>query len=119
MQVVPLPVSLLRVLPPARAEAVAAVDRIGARVDFASLSVSPAATFQSFVLVCGYLIVFLLVRELTWRFADNCWLAIWPIVAIGALEAGLGLCQNFGSGVDQVRWRTYANHNHYAGYPEP
>ena len=66
------------------------------RVNFASLSVSPAATFQSFLLVCGYVIVFLLVRELTWRFDDRRWLAIWPIVAIGALEAALGLCQNFG-----------------------
>jgi O-antigen ligase len=48
----------------------------------------------------------------------TCWLAIWPIVAIGALEAGLGLCQNFGGGVDQVRWGTYVNHNHYAGFLE-
>ena len=61
-------------------------------------SVSPVATFQSFLLLCGYVIVFLLVRELTWRFADRRWLAIWPIVAIGALEAALGLCQNFGRG---------------------
>ena len=63
MQVVPLPVSLVRVLSPARAEALAALDRIGARVNFASLSVSPAATFQSFLLVCGYVIVFLLVAR--------------------------------------------------------
>ena len=90
MQVVPLPVSLVRVLSPARAEALAALDRIGARVNFASLSVSPAATFQSFLLVCGYVIVFVLARELTWRFDDRRWLAIWPIVAIGALEAGSG-----------------------------
>jgi O-antigen ligase len=118
MQVVPLPVALLRVLSPARAEAVAALDRVGAHVNFASLSVSPAATFQSFLLVCGYVIIFLLVRELTWRFDDRRWLAIWPIVAIGALEAGFGLCQNFGRGVDQVRWGTYTNHNHYAGFLE-
>jgi O-antigen ligase len=118
VQVVPLPVALLRALSPARAEAVAALDRIGAHVNFASLSVSPAATFQSFLLVCGFVIVFLLVRELTWRFLDNLWLAVWPIIAIGALEAGLGLCQNFGRGVDQVRWGTYVNHNHYAGFLE-
>ena len=118
MQVVPLPVSLVRVLSPARAEALAALDRIEARVNFASLSVSPAATFQSFLLVCGYVIVFVLARELTWRFDDRRWLAIVPIVAIGALEAALGVCQNFGRGVDQVRWGTYVNHNHYAGFLE-
>jgi O-antigen ligase len=64
------------------------------------------------------LIIFLLVRELTWRFDDSCWLAIWPMVAIGALEAGLGLCQYFGGTGEQVRWGTYANHNHYAGFLE-
>ncbi len=118
MQVVPLPVAALRVASPLRAQAVAALDRIGAKVNFASLSVSPAATFQSFLLVCGYVIIFLLVRELTWRFDDRCWLAIWPIVAIGALEAGLGLCQYFGGTGEQVRWGTYVNHNHYAGFLE-
>jgi hypothetical protein len=35
MQVVPLPVSLVRVLSPARAEGVAALDLIGAKVNFA------------------------------------------------------------------------------------
>jgi O-antigen ligase len=155
MQVVPLPVSLVRVLSPARAEGVAALDLIGAKVNFASLSVSPAATFQSFLLVCGYSIIFLLVRELTWRFGvmpqpgsrsggftppfsgwrgkpaatfepgtevlhyeRSRWLAIWPLVAIGALEAGLGLCQYFGGTGEQVRWGTYVNHNHYAGFLE-
>ena len=115
MQVVPLPVSLVRVLSPARAEGVAALELIGAKVNLTSLSVSAAATFQSFLLVCGYVIIFLLVRELTWRFDDSCWLAIWPIVAIGALEAGLGLCQYFGGTGEQVRYGTYVNHNHYAG----
>jgi O-antigen ligase len=118
MQVVPLPVSLVRVLSPARAEGVAALELIGAKLNLTSLSVSPAATFQSFLLVCGYLIIFLLVCELTWRFDDSCWLAIWPIVAIGALEAGLGLCQYFGGTEEQVRWGTYVNHNHYAGFLE-
>jgi O-antigen ligase len=118
MQVVPLPVSLVRVLSPARAEGVAALDLIGAKVNLTSLSVSPAATFQSFLLVCGYVIIFLLVRQLTWRFDDSGWLAIWPIVAIGALEAGLGLCQYFGGTGEQVRWGTYVNHNHYAGFLE-
>jgi O-antigen ligase len=82
------------------------------------LSVSPAATFQHFLLVCGYVVIFLLLRELTWSFENRFWLATWPIVAIATLEAVLGLCQNFGGGVDQVRWGTYVNHNHYAGFLE-
>jgi len=118
MQVVPLPVYLVRVLSPARTAAMPPAALIGRPANFVPLSVSPIATFQFFLLVCGYVIIFLLVRELTWRFADNRWLAMWPIVAIGALEAGLGLSQNFGRGVDQLRWGTYVNHNHYAGFLE-
>src|ERR1035438_9876429 len=77
MQAVPLPVAAVRVLSPARAESLAALARIGPPVHFATLSVSPAKTFQSFLLVCGYVTVFLLARELTCRFDDRDWLAMW------------------------------------------
>ncbi len=117
-QVIPLPLAVLRLLSPARAEMVDALGRIGAKVDFASLSVVPAGTFQYFLLVCGYLIIFLLVRELTWRFEASRWLAIWPVIGIGALEAGLGLWQYFAGSGEQDRWGTYANRNHYAGFLE-
>jgi len=118
MQVVPLPLSLLRVLSPVRAEAVDALGPIGAKVGFASMSVSPAGTFQYSLLVCAYIVTFLLIRELTWRFRNARWLMIWPILSIAALEAGLGLWQYFGGTGPQVRWGTYANHNHYAGFLE-
>ena len=91
MQAVPLPVALVRVLSPPRAEALAALARIGPPVHFATLSVSPAATFQSFLLVCGYVTIFLLLREITWHFDRRGWLAMWSIVAVGALEAVLVL----------------------------
>ena len=118
MQVAPLPVHLARVLSPARTASMPPAALIGRPANFVTLSVSPVATMQSFLLVCGYVIVFLLMRDLTWRFVDKRWLAVWPIVAIGALEAALGLFQNFGRGVDQLRWGTYVNHNHYAGFLE-
>jgi putative inorganic carbon (HCO3(-)) transporter len=117
-QVVPLPAAVLRVLSPARAEAMDALGPVGAKVSFASLSVFPAGTFQYFLLVCGYLVIFLLVRELAWRFRDRRWLVTWPILGIAGLEAGLGLWQYFGGTGEQVRWGTYANHNHYAGFLE-
>jgi putative inorganic carbon (HCO3(-)) transporter len=118
LQVIPLPVAVLRVLSPARAEAMDALGPVGAKVSFASLSVFPAGTFQYFLLVCGYLVIFLLACTLTWRFLDRRWLAIWPVLGIAAFEAGLGLWQYFGGTGEQVRWGTYANHNHYAGYLE-
>jgi putative inorganic carbon (HCO3(-)) transporter len=118
LQVVPLPMPVLRVLSPARTEAMDALGPVGAKVSFASLSVFPAGTFQYFLLVCGYMAIFLLVCTLTWRFRDRCWLVIWPILCIAALEAGLGLWQYFGGTGEQVRWGTYASHNHYAGFLE-
>jgi O-antigen ligase len=118
LQVVSLPVAVLRVLSPARAEAMDALGPVGVKVRFASLSVFPAGTFQYFLLVCGYLVTFLLVRELTWRSRDRRWVVIWPMLGIAAVEAGLGLWQYFGGTGEQVRWGTYANHNHYAGLLE-
>lgn len=118
LQVVPLPVAVLRVLSPARAEAMDALGPVGAKVSFASLSVFPAGTFQYFLLVCGYMVIFLLVCTLMWRFEDGRWLVIWPVIGIGALEAALGLWQYFGGTGEQARWGTYANHDHYAGFLE-
>ena len=118
LQVVPLPVAVLRVLSPARAEAIDALGPVGAKVSFASLSVFPAGTFQYFLLVCGYMLIFLLVCKLMGRFDLGLWLAIWPIVGLAALEAGLGLWQYFGGTGGQIRWGTYANHNHYSGFLE-
>ena len=118
LQVVPLPVPVLRLLSPARAAGVDALRPIGAGVRFASLSVFPAGTFQYFLLVCAYLVIFLLARELTWRCRNRLWLSIWPVLGIAALEASLGLWQYFGGNGQQNRWGTYANHNHFAGFLE-
>jgi O-antigen ligase len=118
LQVIPLPAALLRLLSPARAQATDALGPIGAKVSFAALSVFPSGTFQYFLLVCAYVLTFLLVRELTWRFRDRRWLVIGPILGVAALEAALGLSQSIGGTEEQVRWGTYANYNHYAGFLE-
>ncbi len=118
LQVVPLPKFVLRLLSPARAEALDALGPVGAKVNFGSLSVFPAGTFQYFLLVCGYLVIFLVARELTQSFRDRRWLVVWPIVGVAAIEAALGLWQYFIPIGDQVRWGTYPNHNHYAGLLE-
>ena len=117
-QAVPLPLAVVRVLSPARGRMLDALGPVGVKTSFASLSVFPAGTFQQFLLVCGYVAVFLLVRELMWNFADRPWLVAAPVVAIAALEAALGVAQYFG-GVDFGLGRgTYANHNHFAGFLE-
>ena len=111
LQVVPLPVAALRVLSPARAEMVDALAPVGAGTGWESLSVFPAGTFQYFLLVCGYLAIFLLVREASWR-------AAWPLIGIAALEAALGIWQHFGGAADEMRRGTYPNRNHFAGLLE-
>jgi len=126
LQVIPLPLAALRVLSPERAAAVDTLASIGAQLHFASLSVSPINTFRQFLLVCGYVVMFLLTRELTSRCADRRWPMVAPIIAIGTLQAalglwqslGLGLYQNYGGPGEQPRFGTYANHNHYAGFLE-
>jgi hypothetical protein len=118
LQVVPLPMAVLRVLSPARALAMDALGPVGAKVSFASLSVFPAGTFQYFLLVCGYMVIFLLVSTVMELFEDGRWPAIWPVIGIAAFEAGLGLWQYFGGTDERIRWGTYANHNHYSGFLE-
>jgi hypothetical protein len=118
LQVVPLPMFVLRLLSPARADAMDALGPVGAKVNFGSLSVFPAGTFQYFLLVCGYLVIFIVARELTGSFRNRRWLLVWPIVGVAAIEAALGLWQYFGPTGDPGRWGTYANHNHYAGFLE-
>ena len=64
-QILPLPLSWLRVLSPARAELALALGPVGSSVRMAPLSVSPSATLTQFFLLAGYAVVFLLVRERT------------------------------------------------------
>jgi O-antigen ligase len=118
LQVVPLPVAVLRVLSPTRARAMDALEPVGAKVSFASLSVFPAGTFQYFLLVCAYIVIFLVVFTLTRSLVDRRWLMTWPVVGIAVLEAGLGLWQYFGGTEERIKWGTYANHNHYSGFLE-
>lgn len=120
LQTVPMPVEALRLISPARAAGVAALVRAGAGMRFASLSVFPAGTFQYFLLVCAYVLLFLLAREMTFHFRNRVWVMAWPLLGVAALEAGLGLWQFFAAGGtgEQERWGTYANHNHFAGFLE-
>jgi O-antigen ligase len=126
LQVIPLPVAALRVLSPQRAAAVDALAPIGAGLRFASLSVAPGRTFRQFLLVSGYVVVFWTIHNVASRNPHRRWILVAPIIAIGTLEAalgvwqslGLGLYQNFGGPGAPSRFGTYANHNHYAGFLE-
>jgi O-antigen ligase len=66
----------------------------------------------------GYLLVFLLVRDLAWRFRRSPWLPALPLLGIAACEAAFGLMQSYAPGPDGGITGTYVNHNHFAGLLE-
>lgn len=116
-QILPLPSGWVAALSPARGQVLAALGPIGGVPTYASISVFPSGTLQHLLLISGYLVVFLLVRELTWFFADRPWILAVPLVAIAAWQAVLGIAQHSGGGDGIVRG-DYVNRNHFAGLLE-
>ena len=116
LQLVPLPLPLVALLSPVRAEAVRAVsaDATG----WISLSIAPAETLGSFVVLVAAVLVGLFARSLTGRLGRRGWLAVLPIILVGAIEGLLGLLQQASLASPTGARGTYINHNHYAGLLE-
>jgi O-antigen ligase len=115
-QFIPLPVSLLRVLSPDRAQMIERLSGVMNAPRFASLSIDPATTLYYFLNFAVYAIVFFLMRDLTWRsWRRKSWAAVTPLIGIAALEACLGFFQSAAGGTVQG---TYRNRNHFAGLLE-
>jgi O-antigen ligase len=118
MQIVPMPVALVAVLSPSRAELIRALTPIIGRHEFASLSIVPAATFTHFLLLVSYCLIFFATWSFASRAREKAWVIASPVVVAAALEAILGLTQLFsGNGRTQVSG-TYALRNHFAGLLE-
>lgn len=118
VQLLPLPLSIVHVLSPARAELQAVTTPVLGNASFASLTVTPAATVEHLMRLSACLLVFLLVRDLAWRLSDSPWLPALPLVAIAAVEAALGLIQSYAPGSDGIARGTWVNRNHFAGFLE-
>jgi O-antigen ligase len=112
LQLLPLPLSWLRVLSPARAELQSALSPIGLGAARAPLSAAPALTMAHLLRVLCFICVFFLIRELTRRLARWPWSTALPIVVVGSAEAGLGLAQYFGGAPHATG--TFVNANHYS-----
>jgi O-antigen ligase len=112
LQLLPLPLSWLRVLSPARADIQLALLPLGLGKGRAPLSAAPALTLEQLLRVLCFICVFYLIRELTWRLAKWPWITALPLVAIGSGEAALGLAQYFGGAAAATG--TYVNSNHYS-----
>jgi O-antigen ligase len=120
LQLIPLPVGLLRVLSPGRASLTEALGSIGTSVRAAPLSVAPAASWEWTITLLGLILTYLLMRELSHRYEDRPWMAAAPLIAVATLQAVLGLLQaalGGGSAMEGVTG-SYANRNHFAGLLE-
>ncbi len=116
-QLLPLPLSWVHLLSPARADLLAAAAPVLGAPRFVSLSAAPAITREHLMRIAAYFLVFLLVRDLAWQLKKFAWLPVLPIVAIAAFEAAWGLLQAHLQGAPEATG-TYVNHNHFAGFLE-
>lgn len=114
-QLLPLPLGWLRILSPARFDIARGLESIH-RAQWVPLSVSPQLTLAHILRLLAYLLVFFLLRELSFRLANRVWLLVLPLLVVASAEASIGLVQHFESG--GFANGTYANHGHLAGLLE-
>ena len=112
LQLVPMPVSWIRIVSPGRAEIEMALSGLGMARRWIPLSVSPTATLAHLARLLTYLLVFLMARETGWRLGRRIWPLAIPLVVVAAIEAGIGLNQY--SVAPAHGWYP----NHFAGFLE-
>jgi len=117
-QLAPLPLGLVRILSPARAEMLqAAAPAAGGLPRFAPLSAAPYLSAEALLTLAAYVVIFLVVRQLTLRLDRFPWALAWPIVVVATLEAVIGFLQAHLLGGSQATG-TYNSRDHYAGLLE-
>ncbi len=118
LQIIPLPLFLIRFVSAARArlfEPLVAVMPTGC---CASLSLAPFLTLQHISRLIAWALVLLVVRELTWKLKSHRWMAIAPVIGLGAFQAALGCLQYAADPSKSIARGTYLNRNHFAGFLE-
>ena len=112
-QLLPLPLPLVSLLSPNRAELLKAfVPIAGGQPAFTTLSVTPGVTFTHFVLITGYAVVFFSVRAMVRSAPGSSLFFAVPVLLAATLEGLTGLFQ-FAAGASAQG--TYAVKNHFAG----
>ena len=113
LQLIPLPAGLLNILSPARANLFGALTPI-AHSNWAPLSVNPVATLHGLFTILTYIVLFLALREVSWRLSEHIWLPAAPLIVIAVVEAGIGMFQVLAGWPTTPATGTYANHDHFA-----
>jgi O-antigen ligase len=116
-QLLPLPLGLLRILSPARAQLVDALTPVLPAAHAPIAANPPMAVLWGFTIVC-YVATFFLVRELGWRFVDRPWITVVPLVVLGFVEAAFGMAQVSAGWPNAEGTGTYTNRDHFSGMLE-
>lgn len=116
-QIVPLPIGLVSLVSPARAEIHQSLALVTQPRSWAPLSVVPAVTLLHLVQTVSCLVALWLIWKCVWSFRQRPWIVAAPLVIIGVWEAAIGLLQP-NSNPDRLPGGTFVNHNHFAGLLE-
>jgi len=111
LQLIPLPLFLLDVISPERAEIARGLGAIGAQPHFAPLTLNIADTVLHLSRIAGYVLVFFVTQRLASR-ARNPWPLVLPLVLIAGAETFFGLSQFFAN--VPVVSGTFLNRNHFS-----
>jgi O-antigen ligase len=121
-QWVRLPMGIVSVLSPARAEMVRrAWEASGESGGWVSLSESRPATWEYLLSTGAYVVTYLVIRHVAMQERWRLWRVAAPVVVIGALEAVLGWVQFLmarSTSTQAMATGTFANRNHFAGMLE-
>jgi O-antigen ligase len=116
VQAVPLPLALVKLLSPARAELQESIASWMPHVPaWTPLSVHPEATLDFALRLAAYAAVYWIVRGLAERFDRNRFAVAAPIVLVATAQSAIALLQNFGA---EPATGSYINRNHLAGLLE-
>lgn len=111
-QLIPLPLSLLQAISPARAEIAQSLTPIAGKIGAAPIAVnSPAALLWTITLL-SCLATFFLIREITWRTGARTYVVLIPLFLVAAFEAVVGLIQ-VSTGSVWAATGTFNSHDHY------
>lgn len=118
LQIIPLPLSLIRVLSPTRAELADSLAAVMPPLRYASLSVVPSVTFRHLGLVVAYVLTIAIAASTVSRLRNRPWIAVSPVIVVSLIEAALGLIQTSILPAGAFAHGSYPIKNHFAGLLE-
>jgi O-antigen ligase len=111
-QAVPLPLAVLNLLSPDRAEMARSLVPVTGPISAAPICVDVAADILWFLTLAGCAAAFFLIRDISFRLQNRLFFAVLPLLVVAACEALLGLVQVAGGAEQAIG--SYNNRDHYS-----